>query len=280
MLATTDRGSAPEAGEPGHVIVRGFPAPHAFTTRAGGVSVGPYASLNLGLSVPDDPGAVAENRRRVASWFGARPGRLATIHQVHGTRVVEAREASPEVRADAIVSDDPSWTLAVSVADCVPVLLHDPESGAVAAVHAGWRGTAAGVIGACVATMTRRYGSRPASLTAAVGPAISGDAYQVGPEVVEAFVAAGLPADVAWPDPNDPGRHRLSVAAGVRHALLDAGLSTERILDGGWCTASRPESFFSHRRDAGRTGRHWALVRATGDGVEPGRRTGEPTAAC
>lgn len=213
--------------------------------------------------MPDEAARVAENRRRVTSWFGADPDRLAKLHQVHGTRIVPAAEASPEVRADGLVSDDPDWVLAISVADCVPVLLHDPASGAVAAVHAGWRGTAAGVVGAAVDEMRRRYGTRPERLTAAIGPSISGDAYQVGPEVVAAFAAAGMPENLWKPDPDEDRRYRLSVPGGVRHSLDVAGLEADRILAGGWCTASDPARFFSHRRDGGRTGRHWALVRAT-----------------
>lgn len=263
MPATTESSREARDDSPGHLTLDGFAPPHAFTTRTGGVSAGPYASLNLGLSVPDHPEAVNENRRRVLTWFGARPERVATLHQVHGARVVEASEAGPHVRADAIVSDDPGWTLAVSIADCVPVLLHDPGGGAVAAVHAGWRGTAAGVVEAAVAELRARYGSRPVDLVAAIGPSISGSAYQVGPEVVEAFLGAGMPRDLAVPDPSEAHRYRLSVAGGVRHALGRAGLAPERILEGGWCTVSRPDLFFSHRRDAGTSGRHWALIRAT-----------------
>lgn len=242
------------------LTLEAFAAPHAFTTRHGGVSRGAFAALNLGLSVADDPEAVHENRRRVLRAFGARPDRVATLHQVHGARVVHAAEAGPDVQADALVSDDPEWTLAISVADCVPVLLHDPESGAVGALHAGWRGTAAGVVGATVREMVRHFGSRPTQLRAAIGPAISGPAYQVGGEVVRAFREADLDADVV-PDA-EPGRYRVSVASAVRHALLREGVRPDAVAWGDWCTASRPDLFFSHRRDRGRTGRHWALVRA------------------
>ncbi len=239
-----------------------FPAPHAFTTRAGGVSRGPYASLNLGLSVRDDPAAVHENRRRALYAFGADATRTARLHQVHGTRVVEASEAGPEVRADALTSDDPAWTLAISVADCVPVLLVDPQRGAVAAVHAGWRGAVAGVAEAAVTALADRYGSRPERLWAAIGPHVSGPRYQVGPEVVDAVRDAGYRGDHVRPDPDRTGRFRLSVGGVVREALAAAGVAGERVVDGGWCTVSDAQRFFSHRRDRGRTGRHWALVRA------------------
>ncbi|MDZ7707991.1 MAG: peptidoglycan editing factor PgeF [Trueperaceae bacterium] len=238
-----------------------FPAPHAFTTKSGGVSEGPYAELNLGRSVDDDPDAVNENRRLVLEAFGADPERTATIHQVHGAEVVEAHEAGPEVRADGIVTDDPAWTLAISVADCAPVLLVDPAHGAVAALHAGWRGVVAGIVDAGVEALAGRFGSRPDRMRVAIGPHISGPRYQVGPEVVEAFMDAGFPDGVARPDPDASGRFLLSVDAAVRVALARCGVRPGHVADGGWCTASDARRFFSHRRDRGSTGRHWALLR-------------------
>lgn len=249
------------AGSPELLTLDAFPAPHGFTTRRGGVGRGPYAELNLGRSVDDDPAAVSENRRRVLAAFGADAERTATVHQVHGAQVVDARDAGPEVRADGIVTDDPAWTLAISAADCVPVLLLDPACGAVAAVHAGWRGVVAGVVDAGVQALSRRYGTRPDRVRVAIGPHISGPRYQVGPEVVEAFTSAGFPDGIARPDPSAPGRSLLSVDAAVRVALARSGVRPGHVADGGWCTASDPRRFFSHRRDHGSTGRHWALVR-------------------
>lgn len=248
-------------GTPELLRLDAFPAPHAFTTRRGGVGGGPFAELNLGRSVGDDPDAVTENRRRVLRAFGADPDRTATVHQVHGALLVEAREAGPDVRADGIVTDDPSWTLAVSAADCVPVLVVDPAHGAVAALHAGWRGVVAGIVDAGIDELVRRYGSRPDRVRVAIGPHISGPRYQVGAEVVEAFVRAGFPASVARPDPDVAGRFRLSVDAAVRVALARSGVRPSHVQDGGWCTASDRRRFFSHRRDRGSTGRHWALLR-------------------
>ena len=252
--------SAP-GGTPQLLRLDAFPAPHAFTTRRGGVSRGAFSELNLGRSVDDDPDAVSENRRRVLDAFGADPSRTATVHQVHGTRVVDAREAGPDVRADGIVSDDPSWTLAVSVADCVPVLMVDPAHGAVAALHAGWRGVVAGVVDAGIEELVGRYGARPDRLRVAIGPHISGPRYQVGAEVVGAFAQAGFPESVARPDPDAAGRFLLSLDAAVRVALARSGVRPRHVHDGGWCTASDPRRFFSHRRDRGASGRHWALLR-------------------
>jgi hypothetical protein len=240
-----------------------FPAPHGFTTRAGGVSEGPYASLNLGASVGDDPAAVAENRRRALDAFGAEAGRTARVRQVHGTRVVDAADAGDEVEADAMVAPEPGWTLAISVADCVPVLLADPARGAVAAAHAGWRGLVAGVVEAAVAALTERTGARPGDLRAAIGPHVTAPRYQVGREVVDAFAAHGFAAAHATPDPQAEGRYLLSLDGAVREALARAGVASGRVASGGWCTSGDPTTFFSHRRDRGRTGRHWALIRST-----------------
>jgi hypothetical protein len=254
------------SGAPPLLRLPGFPAPHAFTTRAGGVSEGPYASLNLGASVGDDPAAVAENRRRALRAFGADPSRTARVRQVHGVRVVEAARAGDDVEADAVVAVEPGWTLAISVADCVPVLLLDPARGAAAAAHAGWRGLAAGVVEAAVAALTERTGGRPVDVWAAVGPHVSGPRYQVGPEVVEAVRDAGLHGPHTRPDPDAPGRFLLSLGGAVGEALGRAGVPADRVATGPWCTAGDPARFFSHRRDRGRTGRHWALLRVP----EPG----------
>lgn len=246
---------------PGLLRVPDFSAVHAFTTRSGGVSGGPYRALNLGASTGDALEAVRENRRLVREALGLDPARVARVQQVHGATVVSARDATPEVEADAIVTDDPAWTLSVSYADCVPVLLYDPVTPAVGAIHAGWRGAVQGVVGETVASMTRRYGTDPARLCAAIGPAVSGARYQVGPDVVDAFAAAGFDAARARPDPEVPGRYRYDMPGAVADALGAAGVSAARVRNGGWCTVSDASRFYSHRRDGRRTGRHWALVR-------------------
>lgn len=259
-------GSLPSDG-PLFLTLDAFSAPHAFTTREGGVSAAPFDTLNLGASVGDDAACVARNRVHVGTAFGVDPDRLAYAHQVHGARVVRAVEACGSqagvVQADALVSDDPTWTLAVSMADCLPLLLHDPERGAVAAVHAGWRGVVAGVVEAAVTALSESYGAHPERLRAAIGPHIHQSAYQVGAEVAEAFSAAGYPPDVMRADEREEGRFLLSLERAVVLALQHAGVPSGAVVAGGWCTAQDAARFFSHRRDGGRTGRHWALVRAT-----------------
>lgn len=234
---------------------------HGFPGRTGGVSAAPYGSLNLGLSTADEPGAVHGNRQRVLSAFGFTAENLCLLHQVHGTRIVRAQPGNGAEQADAQHTDDPSLLLAVSFADCQPVLYSDPDSGAVAAAHCGWRGTAAGLAGSVVKDMQRVYGTDPARVKTVLGPAICGDCYQVGPDVGDRFSAAGLGAALR-PDPHDAARFRLDLTSANRAALLQAGVREANIDDLRLCTSCRPESFYSHRRDRGTTGRHWALISA------------------
>ena len=242
-----------------------LPVAHGFSPRDGGVSAPPWHTLNLGASVGDDPAAVVENRRRVAHAFGVELENVARLDQVHGAAVFEAAQVVMGREGDALISDDPGWLLAVSAADCLPVILVDARRGAVAAVHAGWRGVAAGVAAAAVRALGRRYGSAPADLQAWLGPAIQGPCYQVGPEVVAAVrTDPTVPAAIAWPDPAAAGRWRLDVPGAVRAQLEAAGLTPAAIAASFTCTHCAADRCFSHRRDAGRTGRHWAVVRAPG----------------
>ncbi len=233
--------------------------PHGFTTRKGGVSGGVYASLNLGLSSGDAEAPVAQNRRRVLATFGADEAGACAFSQVHGARVLTGRPTWFEEEADAAVSDTPGLVLAVSTADCLPVLFHDPCTGAVAAAHCGWRGTVAGVAANTLQKFITLYGTDPADVQVAFGPGILAPNYQVGPEVVAAFQAAGFPEDVSTPD--GTGRFLLDVAAANRWQLLEAGVKPENLWESGLCTYADPERFYSHRRDKGRTGRHWAVVK-------------------
>lgn len=236
--------------------------PHGFSLRRGGASEGPYASLNLGLSSGDDPARVAGNRERVLRAFGSSRRQVCAFDQVHGDRVLDGRASWFEHEADAAVTDDPDLLLVVSVADCFPLLFHDPVRRAVGAAHCGWRGSRLGLAGRVVEAMTERYGSRPEDVLVAIGPGIQGACYQVGAEVVEAFAEAGFPAGIARPDAE--GRHRLDLVAANRHVLARAGVPGANIESLGACTHCDADRFFSHRRDAGLTGRHWAVVRVEG----------------
>jgi YfiH family protein len=232
--------------------------------RSGGVSSGPYESLNLSLSVGDDPGCVRENRRRLATAFGAKLGDFVFARQVHGVGVRVVTDAdrgagafSPDDaigsageagRADALVTTSPGVVLAILTADCVPIVLHDPVAGVLACVHAGWRGTVAGVTAAALAAM-RRLGARPADVTAGIGPAIGADRYQVGPDVHEAVTRTFGPAAAGFirADPSAPGRWLLDLWAANRHALRQAGVPDPRIHITDIPTGPVPGHFFSDR---------------------------------
>ena len=164
---------------------------HAFLTRQGGVSAGPFASLNLGQRSGDDPANIATNRQRAAALLGGTADRLVTARQVHSATCLAVTEpwapdAPPE--ADALATDRPGLLLGVLTADCAPVLLADPEARVVGAAHAGWRGALSGIVEATVATM-RRLGADPQRIRAAVGPCIARESYEVGPEFEQRFLA-------------------------------------------------------------------------------------------
>ena len=232
--------------------------PHGFTTRAGGVSTGHFGSLNLGLSTGDDPATVERNRDRVLAQFGATRGTVCTLEQVHSARVLEAKPSWYEHEADASVTDDPDLLLVISVADCQPLLFHDPVRRVVGAAHAGWRGTVQGIAANVVRKLQERYGSEPEDIRVALGPSIQGACYQVGSEVVTAFDDAGFPSTVYTPD--DEGRYRLDLTAANRYALHQAGVPDGNIVALNACTYCDPERFYSHRRDGLKRGSHWAAI--------------------
>jgi YfiH family protein len=228
------------------------------TARSGGVSSGPYESLNLSLSVGDDPGFVRENRRRLAAAFGVTSGDFVFARQVHGAgvRVVADAERGSGAfslddaidGADALVTTSPGMVLAILTADCVPIVLHDPVAGVLACVHAGWRGTVAGVTAAALAAM-HGLGARPSDVVAGIGPAVGADRYQVGPDVHEPVTRSFGPAAAEFirPDPSTPGRWLLDLVSANRHALRRAGVPGARIHAAGIPTGPVPGQFFSDR---------------------------------
>ncbi|MBU8900469.1 peptidoglycan editing factor PgeF [Corallococcus sp. H22C18031201] len=239
-----------------------LPVPHGFSTREGGVSEGPYASLNLGFAVGDARERVEENHRRLAQAAGAALGALGRVSQVHGDRVLEARGRPDDGglrpvlgEADALWTEEEGGWVAVGTADCVPVLLVDPDGRRVAAVHSGWRGTDADISARVVEVLVAR-GARPDRLLAAVGPCIQRCCYEVSPELAERFTRRFGP-DVVTPHATHP---HLDLPFAVRRTLLTAGLLSAHVDVLQACTACDAARFFSHRRDAGRTGRHLNFV--------------------
>jgi polyphenol oxidase len=228
-----------------------------FTLRGGGVSVGPYESLNVGSHVEDTPQAVAENRRRIAATFDL-PTEPAWLTQVHGAEVLRlGAQLEANLKADAVVTRHPGRVCVIQVADCLPVLFAARDGSVVGAAHAGWRGLAAGVLEATVAAM----GVPPAQLRAWIGPGIGAANFEVGPEVRERLVGAAGPAGAAEVEAafiaNARGRWQCDLVALARQRLGACGLTA--IHGGRWCTFSDAENFFSYRRD-GRTGRMAALI--------------------
>ena len=227
----------------------------AFSTRLGGVSEAPFASLNLGILTDDEPDAVLENRRRLAAMLGFAPERVAIGRQVHGAELQVdsgpqvpspfAEPGSPIAELDGQVIAEPDLAALVFVADCLPIALAGP--GGVAMLHCGWRGLAAGIVA---------RGARAVAATdAAIGPGIGACCYEVGEEVLDAFAELG---------PGIADGRMLDLPEVARRLLERAGV--ERIESAGICTSCEPDLFFSHRRDRGTTGRQAGIAWLEGGG--------------
>ncbi|MCP2256972.1 hypothetical protein LX15_000655 [Streptoalloteichus tenebrarius] len=223
------------------------------TTREGGASRPPYDTFNLGDHVGDDPGAVAANRRRLAEGIGLPPSRLVWMEQVHGrtVTVVDGPLDRPAEATDALVTAEPGLALVALVADCVPVLLGDPEAGVVAAVHAGRVGARVGVVPAALEAM-RGLGARTERVEVLLGPAVCGACYEV-PAAMQADVEKHLPGSACRTRSGSPG---LDLRAGLWRQLADAGVA--RIGLDPRCTVEE-RVLFSHRRE-GTTGRLAAVT--------------------
>lgn len=250
---------------------------HAFSTRLGGISTGPYASLNLGpLAKGDGDDAntsIAENFRRLRRALGCPRLPRVEVKQVHSNqvwlpddRLMKPREAPC---ADAIATDQPRRLLTIRVADCVPVLLSDESGQVVAAAHAGWRGLVAGVLEQTIQAMRRRWGVAPHRLVAAIGPHIRTEHFEVGPEVAQAFEEAGLGQAVRH---SDQGKPRIDLQQAALIQLQHAGVLVNAIDTTDRCTYRDAQEFFSHRRDAGRTGRMAAVIAVKDRGQTVGGR--------
>ena len=228
----------------------------------------------------------AEDWRRLAETIGVPPLSLLRLTQVHGRAVFVHRkgDALPGVKvrpaadtsddagrppADISMTDDPSVALAVQVADCVPLLLADAATGAIAAVHAGWRGTAAGAAPAAVAALAREFGARPDRLVVALGPSIGPCCYVVGDELIDAFRAGGFAREIGrWFTRDDGGVLRLDVWAANRDQLIASGVAAAALHQSDLCTACRSDQFPSYRRDGPGTGRIAAVIRSRRGGTK------------
>ncbi|MBQ7181914.1 MAG: peptidoglycan editing factor PgeF [Bacteroidaceae bacterium] len=223
----------------------------AFSTlRCGGVSEGPYASMNANPFCGDRPEHVAENRRRLAKALDISPDRFVIPHQNHGTQTVFVSEPVELEGVDALVTQETELCICVSTADCMPILLYDPVHRAVAAVHSGWRGTAKRIVEHVLQAMHDRIGTRPQDVQACVGPAILLEAFEVGDEVYEAFEQAGFPMDVIA-----RRKEKWHIDLERANMWLLGELGVGRATPCGLCTYSMPHTFFSARRDGRKSGR-------------------------
>ncbi len=238
--------------------------PHGFTTRLGGVSEGYLSSLNLGFHRGDRPENVAKNHEILANALGYDLNNLIFCQQVHSDRIRRVTKNDrlgldhhryPE--GDGLITNDPGTALMVFTADCTPILLSDPVTGAVGAVHAGWRGTAADIAGKAVEAMVREFGCRPEDIRAAIGPNIDQCCFQTDGEVPEAMLAAfGPEAQAHIRQDGDKYYVNLKAINGLalrRRGVGDICLSTA-------CTMCQPDRYWSHRVTAGRRGSQGAVI--------------------
>lgn len=231
---------------------------HAFLGRTGGVSSYHLASLNMGRREEDRPENLAENKRLMARVFGTDDEKIFTVSQVHSDRlvIIDGPDVLPEEiktqEADGIITDVKGISIGILTADCVPVLLFDREKKVAAAVHAGWKGTASKISARAVKIMIERYGSRPQDIIAAIGPAIGPCCYEVGEEVCAAL---GRKEGVAVQHGN---KWHADLPKANMLQLQDAGVVNIDL--SGICTSCRTGLFFSHRKEAGKTGRQLSLI--------------------
>ncbi|MBQ6469241.1 MAG: peptidoglycan editing factor PgeF [Lachnospiraceae bacterium] len=247
---------------------------HCFTTREGGVSKGIFRSLNLSFNRGDERAAVEENFRRVAAAFGSTPDRILSTDQTHtaNIRVASEEDAGKGVirpkdytDVDGLVTNVPGLILGVYIADCVPVLIADPVSGAVGAIHSGWRGTAEGIAGRAVRLMQEQFGSRAEDLICAVGPSICKDCYEVSKDVAERFEErlghrAAEAVFYKGLSPEGEPKYLADLWQSNRIVLEEAGVLPSHISVTDVCTSCNSEFLFSHRASRGKRGNLGAFI--------------------
>lgn len=226
----------------------------AQSTRAGGVSTTPFFSLNLGLSVNDNEENVAQNRKLFFEKSGIPSSRICTQHQVHGSELHVATQPGHHSGFDAQITDRRNLFLVVSIADCTPILIHDTKNHAVAAIHAGWRGTAAQIVTHTLSKMNKEYGTEGKDCRAFIGACISFTRFEVGNEV-----AAQFEGQLKYFD-TEKQKWRVDLKEANRQQLLAFGLKENHIEVSTYCTVEHNHLFFSHRKENGTTGRMMAVI--------------------
>jgi YfiH family protein len=241
---------------------------HAFCTRRGGVSEGAFASLNMSIKEGDNEANIRKNWDIAAATFGIPRGNFFQVHQVHGDGILtidddESPSFAPrDLKYAAIITNRRGLALCVKTADCVPILMVDAEKRIVAAVHAGWRGTALNISGKVLRLLSERYGTRPGDVRAAIGPAIGACCYEVDAAVYEAMEAHPARDEIFAPVTGPglgmgrgTGKWKLNLALANRHQLQALGVPPANILTADICTSCTCERFYSHRKEGGTTGR-------------------------
>ncbi|MFH0814118.1 MAG: peptidoglycan editing factor PgeF [Pseudomonadota bacterium] len=245
---------------------------HAVTTRQGGVSEGPFESLNLGFNTGDLPPQVLRNRRKVFWALGWEEAPVAIPTQVHGNQVVLVNHTfrskqppdpgvplAPLRGVDGLITREEGILLLIKIADCYPLFLYDPENHAIGLLHAGWRGTAAGIVSCGIKKMMESFGTKPENIRAGIGPGIGACCYQVGKEVWEAFKRRNGFDNSIWKT-GERGSLYLDLRKALYLELIGCTVKKEYIGITSECTACNKELFFSYRRDNGKTGRMAALI--------------------
>lgn len=242
---------------------------HGISTRFGGVSKPPFASLNMALHVGDDAADVLANRRLFAEVLQVDAARIVTPRQVHGEEIhiVQARDAGmgasrydeSVLPCDALITNEPGLPLLLCFADCVPLLFYDPVRRVAAAAHAGWKGTAAKIGRKTVRRMGEAFGSRPEDILAGIGPAIGACCFEVGEDVAERFHEA-FPGEKSVVAHSAVGKASVDLWAANRLQLEEAGLLPEQIDSADVCTKCNAALFYSYRQEQGKTGRFAAWI--------------------
>ncbi|MEO6303380.1 MAG: peptidoglycan editing factor PgeF [Bacteroidia bacterium] len=220
---------------------------HGFSTRHGGVSEGLFNSLNLGGS-EDEPSKIIANRKLALEKLNLSIDNLCYLKQIHSNKVNVAKTG--QLEGDALVTDQKNLALAISIADCYPLLFHDPMNNVIGGAHAGWRGTVAGIAGNIISEMIK-LGAKAENVKVAIGQGICQDNFEVGPEVIEQFKETGFPTS-CWKE------NKIDLIACNKYVMIQNGIIEENIWVMNRCTFE--DDFFSYRRDKGKTGRMWAVI--------------------
>jgi len=226
----------------------------AQSMRLGGVSQFPYSTLNLGLYTDDDANDILENRKRFFEALGGTFHQVCGAYQVHGTKVAVFEQAEELNGFDAFITNKKGLFLAATIADCTPILIYDKEKEAIAAIHAGWKGTIGNIVGICLDKMNEQYGTKPIHCLAYIGACISEHDFEVDADVADHFAEAYK----RWDE--EKGKYFVDLKETNKALLMKKGLIAEHIEVSPYSTVTDNHLFFSHRKEQGRTGRALAVI--------------------